>query len=316
MIIAIDEVGDFAPTSQRYNFFIAALVSQIGNSVETKRQHFEEWKGSLQAGRFTKQGEIKGTELTSEELLIFVRDVIIAEPHIVPVQIRIIPKENSVATLQSFQQVELDAITLSMEYFKEHGMSEREVFFRKMRNWYRNRNYQHFLKMAALEHCIGRALQYAIGRSIFDSYVNASDDNLMNLRIKIDKDFINKAGEIKYFQELLRQAFRSITERYPIPIAVEMVQNNHPFVQAYLLENGKINMAQLFLHNCTFESSHTNFELQIADILGTVFHRFFNKNQCQDSIDLINESLGSKGQVRIHFIANPNPDTEAKIVIE
>jgi hypothetical protein len=95
-----------------------------------------------------------------------------------------------------------------------------------------------------------------------------------------------------------------------------MVENNHPFIEAYLLPNGKINMGELFMHNCTFESSHTNFELQIADILGTVFHRFYNKNECQQAVDLINQSYGMNGQLQIHFVANPNPDLEAKIVLE
>lgn len=61
MIIAIDEVGDFAVTSQRYNYMVAALPTQKDNAFETKRQQFEAWKQTVDKSKYTKYAEVKAS---------------------------------------------------------------------------------------------------------------------------------------------------------------------------------------------------------------------------------------------------------------
>lgn len=170
--------------------------------------------------------------------------------------------------------------------------------------------------MSLLEHCIGRSLQLAIGVSLADFYLHHDDINLMNIELKIDKDFINKDGEKKFFKELLAQAFRRITQQHPIPMTIDMLQSQHPFAQRYLLNNGTINVTEIFKNRCDFFGSHDHFELQIADILGTILHRNENKNEAAEAINRLDRVLGAKGQIKIQHVLNPNPDEHVEIAFD
>lgn len=315
MVIAIDEVGDFAPTSKRYNFMVAALLTRHNNGLAIKQEQFERWKNSIDRTKFTNQNEVKGSDLSEDELFRFTNEVIVSDPVVRNVHIRIIPSETSKNLFDLFKKVETDLIKLLIAHSQEIDDKEGLEFYSKFSRWFRDRNFQHYMKMVLLENCIGRSVQMAIGVSIIH-WALGDDVDLINLEIKIDKDFINKQGEKKYFKELLRQAFRKMTEEHPIPMARELLQSKHPFVLENMLPNGMINLAGVFNHRCDFFDSHRNFELQIADILGTIFHRSQNKNSCLNSAQLINRVLGSRGQTKVHLVLNETPDTEVKIVYE
>lgn len=315
MIIAIDEVGDFAPTSKRNNFMVAALLNRHNNGIVLKQAQFEQWKNGIDRGKFSKQNEVKGSDLTEDELFRFTNEVILSDPFIRNIQIRVIPSENPLKVFDTFKVMETNLINLLASHFKEIDDKDGEEFFNRFSRWFNHRNFQHYMKIVLLENCIGRSIQMAMGVSII-FWALRDDSNLMNLEIKIDKDFINKDGEKKYFKELLRQAFRRITETHPIPMARELVESGHPFVRNYLLPRGKINLGEVFNGRCDFYDSHHHFELQIADILGTILHRAQNKNSCLDSAELIDRTLGLRGQVKTHLILNPDPNTEIGIRYE
>ena len=80
MVIAIDEVGDFAPYSERYNFMIGALLSRHNDGIARKQAQFEAWKNTIDREKFTRQNEVKGTELSEEELFMFTNEVILTNP--------------------------------------------------------------------------------------------------------------------------------------------------------------------------------------------------------------------------------------------
>jgi hypothetical protein len=315
MIIAIDEVGDFAPTSQRYNYMVAVLIPRHNNGIATKQAQFERWKDSIEKGKFSNQNEVKGSDLTEEELFRFTNDVILSEPVVGNIQIRIRPFETPEKIFDTFKEVETSVIKLLIAHSKEINDADGELFYSKFSRWFKDRNFQHYMKMVLLENCIGRSVQMAMGMSIL-YWALGDDTDLMNLEIKIDKDFINKSGEKKYFKELLRQAFRRITEAHPIPMARELLVSGHQFVTNYMLPNGMMNLGRIFNDRCDFLDSHINFELQIADILGTIFHRAQNKNMCLNSVDLIENALGQRGQIKTHLVLNQDPNTEVGIRFE
>jgi len=311
MIIAIDEVGDFAPTSKRYNFMIAVLLPRFKNGIAIKREQFEKWKNTIDKGRFTNQNEVKGSDLTEDELFRFTNEVIISEPKIGNIQIRIIPSENNIKVFDSFKEVETNLIALLITHSEKIDDKNGLEFYTKFSRWFKHRNFQHYMKIVLLENCIGRSVQMAMGMSIL-YWALGDDTDLMNLEIKIDKDFINKTGEKQYFKELLKQGFRTITETHRIPMAKELLASNHPFVTKNMLPNGMLNLAEVFNNRCDFFDSHKNFELQIADILGTIFHRVQNRNTCIDSAVAIEKALG-KGQIKTHLILNPDHNKEVEI---
>ncbi len=315
MVIAIDEVGDFAHYSERYNFMIAALLSRHDNGMAVKQSQFDSWKNTIDSIKFTNQNEVKGTELSEDELFRFTNEVIISNPIVGNVQIRVKPSENPKKVLDQFKIIELNLIKLVIGQCNETGDINGSEFFNKLSRWLKDRNYQHYMKMALLESCISRSVEKAIGASIVD-WLTGDDINLMNLEIKIDKDFINKDGEKKFFKELLGQAFRRITEDHPIPMVRELMDAHHPFAQTFLLPNNMINLGSVFNNRCDFFHSHYNFELQIADILGTIFHRAQNRNSCKNSVQLIDQILGRRGQIKTHLVLNPNPNTEVRIEYE
>jgi hypothetical protein len=313
MIIAIDETGDFAPYSKRYNFFVAALLDQTNDMLVQKEEQFNNWKNTVPKEKRTKGNEVKGTELSDEELHSFTMNVLLSEPLIRNVQVRIIPAENSQA-VAVFKEVEAELIEKSISYLKVTRQEKKQTLYERLYKWNNRRNFQHFIKLGLLQSCISKSLNLAVGTSLV-SWIAGSDDNLMNIAIKIDADFIRKDSERMFFKELLKQSIRNKTEQEPIPMLKELVDSHHPFSK-YIFENNMINLSDVLGKRCNFYNSHEHFELQIADILGTIIHRYNNYKRCTISIDEMNHILGANGQVKVHLIMNKNPSKATKLVIE
>jgi Protein of unknown function (DUF3800) len=314
MIIAIDESGDFAVYSARYNYFVAVLISQQNESLPVKEAQFEEWKKSIPPEKFDKSHEVKGTDLTEEELLRFTKEVLLAEPTIYPITVRIKPNENKEELKDKFQAIELEAIDKSIVYLRESEQIDRVEFYQKFRRWYEKRNFQHYMKLGMLEHTIGKSLKHAIGISIAEWAKSGSDEDLMNISIMIDQDFVTSPTERTYFDEILRQAIRHITQKHPLPIAREMIEAAHPFVTKYQVKGDRINLAELLGDKMNFLSSSENWPLQIADIYSTIIQRVENKETCQDSMKLVEDRF--KKLRRTHFKMNTDPETETRIEVE
>lgn len=313
MIIAIDESGDFAPTSARYNYFVAVLLTEMNEGLAKKKAQFDAWKTSIPAEKFDAKNEVKGTDLSDEELYRFTKQVLLSFPQTHPVAVRIKPNENSEDVQDFFKAVLLELIDKSITYFQSTGLEKEVEFYQKLKAWYSKRNFQQFMKITTLETILARALEQAIGLSIAIWAITGSDVDLMHIAIMIDEDFITTPTERDYFDATMRQAIHHLTEEHPIPIAREMVENGHPFVKKYLIGQDRINLSEMLKENMAFLPSNENWQLQIADIYSTIEQRAANKGTCLDSIHLITTNF--KRLNRTHYRMNPDPDPSTRIEI-
>jgi hypothetical protein len=313
MIIAIDESGDFSPSSSRFNYFVAVLLIEMNGGLAKKKAQFDAWKASIPREKFDAKGEVKGTDLTDEELYTFTKLVLLSLPQVHPVAVRIKPNENSEEVQDFFTAVLLELMDKSIAYFQSSGQEEKVDFYRKLKAWYQKRNFQQFMKITTLETIIARALEVAIGRSIAIWALTSSDQDLMHISIMIDEDFISTKSEREYFDETMRQAIHHLTAVHPIPIAREMVEIGHPFVRKYLIGNDRINLAEMMKENMDFLPSNENWPLQIADIYSTIEQRVANKGAALDSMYLITSNFRRLN--RTHYRMNPDPDPSTRIEI-
>jgi hypothetical protein len=313
MIIAIDESGDFAPYSARFNYFVAVLLSEEGDALAKKKAQFDTRKNEIPPEKFKEKNEVKGTDLTCEELYRFTKQVLLSPPQVYPITVRITPNENSEELQDFFKAILLELIDKSFVFFERTEQGEKVEFYRKLKAWYDKRNFQHYMKISLLENILARALESAIGTSIVSWIFTGSDTDLMHISIMVDEDFITTKAERSYFDEITRQAIRHLTAVHPIPIAREMVEMGHPFVKKYMLSRNSINLSEMLGENLAFLPSSGTWQLQIADIYSTIEQRVGNKNTCLDLMQLITSSFRTLS--RIHYVMNRDPDPSTRIQI-
>jgi len=318
MIIGIDEVGDFAINSEKFHFFIAVMLDQNRNGLEIKKEQFSNWLKTIPAEKKNKNGEVKGTDLTDEELFFFANQVIVSDPITRLIQVRVIPAENPPEIIEKFKEIEINRLEQGIQFYKEQGKDRIVKDLQKLIFWYKNRNYQHYLKMLVLHRTISKVLYETIGVSILLSLLpeNNPEMNLLNIQLKIDRDFINGPQPRIFWGEMLRNAIRTFTNQKPIPVLDTWRKTGHPFLEKYSMPDGKMNFKEILKENCNFFHSHEHFEIQMADIAGNIVHRFQNYGRCKDAYDKLVEKLIKKQIDITHLILNPNPPKDGGIIIE
>ena len=105
MIIGIDETGDFSPESEKLSFFIAVVIDQQKNGAPTKQTQFLKWLESIHSEKFNKKREVKGSDLTDEELLTFVNQVYCSNPKIRCEVVCFQPNENPEPLMKKYKQI-------------------------------------------------------------------------------------------------------------------------------------------------------------------------------------------------------------------
>jgi hypothetical protein len=219
MIIAIDEVGNFASDSGSFHYFIAVQLDQNKNGIEIKRQQFQAWLDTIPADRKNQHGEVKGKDLSDEQLLQFANQVIATDPLVRITQVRVIPTENSPELIEEYRKIEISRFEKGVELYTKNNRPRIAEAYQQLIHWYKNRNYEQYLKILILNQTIPEALRKVIGISILLSLLPGNgNDNLLNIKIKIDRDFINGPQPRLFFGELLRSSFRTFTTKYPIPV--------------------------------------------------------------------------------------------------
>ncbi len=316
MIVAIDEFGDFDPKSDRYNFFVAALINQENEYYSLIKKNFQDWKDSISKEKWDKNEEVKGRDLNCFELESFVSKVISdKEAPISFLQIRIKPCDNDDELIEKFRQIEVKKIEKLIELTLEKGFKKKAEQYRQLIKWYNKRNKHQYLKILLLTQIIPPALEKAIGVSLIYSHYFRKDKNLMNIKFQIDKDFINPDGHAKlYFGELLRHAFYTYTKEHPIPILDTWIETGHPFMDKYIVK-GRMNAKEILQDNLHFLESHENFEIQIADILCTIVNKYHNQGKCKETYGKLLDSFPEKATLDIVEI-RLNPDYDENIDVE
>ncbi len=315
MIIAIDETGDFSPASEKLSFFIAALLDQQKGGIDIKHKQFSEWLKTIPKDKFNENGEIKGSDLNDEELLSFVQQVYNSKPIVRCSIVCLRPNENPEALLQRFKEIEVAQIIRLAELARANGKEAMAKQYDRMAIWHKNAkkmHYPHFFKLILLRSLIVKAFTSAIGVSILLEVLGDKDsENLLNIQIKIDQDFVRGADPIIYWKELLRTHFIDATKENPIPSLDAWKENGHPFLEKYKgAEDGTLNFKDIFKNHCDFVDSHKHFEVQIADIIGIIINRFYNRQKAIEAYRELKAIVKIASFTKI--VLNPNPDEITK----
>lgn len=272
MIIAIDESGNFNTKSNKINLFVAAhILSQNGN-LEIKQKQFESWEKTVPAKMKDKKSEIKGQLLGKVELKNFLKNVVYQKPEIRFTYVSIIPEENNIEIIQKHQRIEVLQLQLSLENFKNANAKQVNInYMAHFLKWVNKRNEIEYLKLQCLGHCLYNSFYNTFAYCIALNRV----DELLDIKFKIDKDFINNENE--FWKTYSGRCIQELTKLHPLPMLSDWPQN-HPVREKYIFENKGFKLNIPFRENLQFLDSKIHFEIRIADIVAIIYNRHWNGN--------------------------------------
>jgi|GEM_PF-1028134 len=292
MIIAIDETGDFSPKSNKYHFFSAVHIANSENKDDLICRRFYNWESSLPASLKNHNGEIKSARLNELQLCGFVDEVLIPEPKIRISSISFIPVENPWRIINKHKFIPQLGINEGIFLFSKLNNSEMVKFIKDFSFWFRKLNYVGFIKLLLLGNIIYKSFRNTVGISI----ALAIEDELLDIKIKIDELFIKGNEPHLFWHEMLRNQIYNESKNNPLPFSTEWNESEHPFVKKYT-RNGIIDFNDLFSRNCSFAKSHQSFEIRIADTVNTIISKYFNNNQYKSLYSKIKSLMIPQGQI-------------------
>ena len=300
MIIAIDETGDFTPESEKLSFFIAALIPQQKADEPINQTQFLKWLKSIPDEKLNKNGEVKGSDLTDEELLTFVNQVYYSNIGICCEVVCFQPNENPESLMKKYKQIELARISRKVDFAKDSGKDDIVKLYEGLAIWYKNAkkmNYQHYFKLILLRRLILKSFRKVAKLSLLPE---TSDFKTLEkyFNIKIDKDFIRGVDSTKYWKELLKTHFWVNLNKKPLP------------------QSFKLNWDDIISEKCNFVESHEHFEVQIADIIGIIINRFLNRNKAVEAFKKLESNLENISFTKISLKPNPNETNIEPITIK
>ncbi|MFD1163135.1 MULTISPECIES: hypothetical protein [Hwangdonia] len=295
MIIAIDESGSFNKDSNDLNLFVAAHILSENGQLEIKRKQFENWENGIAEKFIDKNGEVKGQLLGKVELRDFLKNVVLQKPEVGFSIVSIIPKNNNSEVINKHHRSQIVQLDYSKELFIENNAIKKNVnFFDQFTKWLNKRNESQFLKMLCLKNCIYESFYNGFVFGI----ITELNDELINLKFKIDNDFIS--NDNKYWKGYLLKFLEEHSKRKLIPI-LDTWTDNHPVIQKYV-KNGRFNLNIPFKENLDFFDSKDNFEIRIADIAAIIVNRNFNSQGYKSLYQSLRKRLlGKDGHSQLVF---------------
>lgn len=293
MIIGIDEVGDFDLKKDVINYFISVAVDQNKDKHKTKETQYRLWRSSI-PDTCREKGEIKGRLLNDGQLESFVDEVLNIAPKSYVNVLRINPFENPISMVEKHKQYEIRQFEEVVKKATEKGKKATADGYQQLIYWYKNRNYQQMLKIKSMEFILSNAVRNAIGVSILLDMFDKDLNNLLNMGLKIDKDFINGPTPNIFWKELLKNSQLEFSKKHPIFILESWRNTDHPFELKSKSKDGTINLGWIFHENSSFVNSKDYFEVQLADITGTIVHRFENKGRCEEAYKKLKPNFENK----------------------
>lgn len=304
MIVGIDETGDFDSNSDKINYFIAVLIDQNINRYAIKESQFKLWESSIPISNQDAKGEVKGQKLTDSQLEDFYNQVLKPYPQVLYSVVRFDASKNSKELLEEHKKIEIERLEQALAYYKKEAFGNWEDGYYKLIGWYKNRNYQHLIKIKCLQNLIGQTFNYGFGWSQIRYLLDKDDSNIKNFSFKIDKDFVNAVNAKIIWNELLRQFWFSYSSQNKIPIIDIADKEKYPALDYYKLDKEKSNLKEVFRDRTHFLASDKHFEIRMADIVGTILHRYHNKSKCQDIAKKILSHLDGKRENYSELILN------------
>ena len=300
MTVAIDETGDFNETSDSHSFFVAAYVQSENGQHKIKQKQFEDWESTLPDIVKTKKGEVKGNSLNEGQLQAFLKSVIFKLPEVRVSYVSLIPAHTSPEIIKKYQRFEIRQVDYSLQTFINSGSKKKNInFLREYSKWLNKRPLKDFMKML----CLKNSLLDTLKNTMIYGIVNDKIDELLNISYKVDRDFLTE--ENMYWSEYARRSVQENSKSKPFPM-LDTWDKDHPVKKKYLVkrDNGKdgINLNIIFKDNLKFVDSRDHFEVRIADILGIIVNRFWNKGEMKMEYDFLTKIWPVKdGHIQLHF---------------
>lgn len=286
MVISIDESGNFDEVSNLRQFFVAAFIKSENGCLDLKRNQFLNWEKSINQHFKDKKGEVKGSLLNQQQIKRFLLEVVFKEPIVRTSVVSIIPNVNLKQLIQKHQNFEIRQAEYNFSVFKANGSKKRNLnFLENYSLWLKKRSLRDYLKM----HCLKNLLKDTFHNSIIYSILNEQMDECLNFSYKIDKDFLTE--ENIFWNHYSKSSVQNYTKNNPF-IMLDTWDDDHPFIRKYTFSREGKNMIdiKLIYENLRFLESHNNFEIRIADIIGIIYHRYFNRNELSKEFYLLSKT--------------------------
>ena len=274
MIIAIDETGSFAPQDHRFSFHVAAFVRGHQGLGERQRRQFFEWESQIPSSCRTPLGEVKGAKLSHRQRRSFVDNVLTPDPQIGIVAFGAKPSDTPTTIIESHKAIALAEIAAASLECRKVRNAKMATLYYEMGNWIRKLSQQDFLKLLFLGQCIVGSFRCALPRSV----VHEFDEELVNLQFVIDRSFIKDGSPLAFWREFLRNQLVQRVKLDPLPVPDEWYRDRHPFVVAF--DRGDaLDVGEIFRRQAGFVRSNSRYEIQIADVIASLYDRCFNKGE-------------------------------------
>ena len=279
MIIGIDEVGDFDPQKNAMNFFVAVSIDQNGDRYKVKAEQYKQWESTIPNSHREKD-EVKGRLLTDALLERFVDEVINVDKICHITVIRVNPLENPSNVIEFHKEYEIEQFEKVVELAKIKEKQRTVDGYQELIYWYKNRNYQQILKIKMLNIIVRHAVRNALGISALIDILENDPTNLLNIGLRIDRDFIRGPAPNLFWREILKNSYHEYSKEYPMLIPTTW-DSSHPFIKKTRERTGACDIGWIFYEKTIFVDSKDYFEVQLADIVGTIIYRFQNKSKCK-----------------------------------
>lgn len=242
MIVGIDETGDFSIESNKFNYFVAVLIDQNSNQYAIKEKQFKTWEKSISKANRDNKGEAKGRLLTDDQLNWFYYQVLEPKPEVLYSVVRFNSSKNPKELLDKHKAIEVKRLERELEYYKTEARENWADWYQRLIGWYKNRNYQHLIKIKCIQSLIGHTFNFGFAWSQLRYLLDSDDSNIKNFSFKIDKDFVNAENAKIMWTELLRQFWIDFNNRKKLPLINIADKEKYPAIEHYKYEEGKSNL--------------------------------------------------------------------------
>jgi len=283
MIIGIDETGNFDATLNLRHLFIAAFIESENGKLAVKRDQFTKWENNLSTNFKTADGEVKGSLLKGEQLLQFLQQVVFQIPIVRTSIVSVMPAKTTSALIDKHYQMELKQVEYSNLIYKTRGSKKYNLnFLENYVHWLRKRSLRDYLKM----HCLKHLLKDSFNNAIIHAALQDRVEELLDISFKVDRDFLTE--ENIFWEHYSKTSIENYTKDSPF-IVIDTWDENHPFTQKYIFQHkGKscVNIRTAY-KNLKFLDSKDHFEIRIADIMGIIYNRFYNRGEVVKEFELL-----------------------------
>jgi Protein of unknown function (DUF3800) len=265
MRIFIDESGSFNWHNPGKSLFCGVTVPDRG--LDALYERFARWRRTI-IGHSKR--ELKGSELTENQLTLFAAKVLVTTDQDVWLTVvgidTCLTQEAIISRLRDQAAIIFDQ---SSRLAKEHHNAKLEETYRQMSGWVRNRSPQNVLWVIALIETLTKSLNHAIVR-----FAEPEDDvEFDNIKIQIDQSFVKRDEHVAFWREWLRVELAKSSRTERLITIKEWRERDHPFIKRYSIYPGIANLRKLYLNDTGFFSSERSPGLQIADICAHILYR-------------------------------------------